>query len=315
MRIIAFTHNNSRILRPLLESEHELVAIVESAPKTKNLVLKYFRIFVYTIYGLLKSEPVIVRTFAWRHKIPYKMMSMEQGPDLEAWITQFKPDLIVVGSVYGLVKPHIINIPKIGMISIHPAYLPEYRGANTYFWIYYDYVLNSGVTIHWVNPLEDKGDMILRKRFDFPRGLPVQDFQSKMYALAIKLLMQSIDLIDRDECPRIPQPEDSPTCRARKVRTSEFKSLIPWNDWPTERVWHFLRGTKKYLPNLFQYHPLPERCLDITVLDYKKIDAPAEKPGKILKEDGQWRCYCRDGYIVLRIKFGIQYFLRSYLSY
>ncbi|WP_394339091.1 formyltransferase family protein [Methanosarcina sp. UBA289] len=78
-------------------------------------------------------------------KNPYYYLRKGENENLEKWMKNLQPDLIVY-SMSHLLKENIFSIPKFGTINIHYSHLPEYRGPAPLFWEYYDYVLNPGVT-------------------------------------------------------------------------------------------------------------------------------------------------------------------------
>ncbi len=75
---------------------------------------------------------------------------MNNGSDknLENWVKDKKPDVIVVYSMSQLLKEYIFSILKYGTIDLHPALLPSYRGPNPHFWMYHDGIKEGGVTVH-----------------------------------------------------------------------------------------------------------------------------------------------------------------------
>lgn len=87
--------------------------------------------------------------------------------ELESWVKSLSPDLIVVYSMSQLLKENIYSIPRFGTINLHPSYLPEYRGPNPIFWMYYNMEKQGGVTVHYIDQGEDTGNIILQKRYVF----------------------------------------------------------------------------------------------------------------------------------------------------
>jgi L-ectoine synthase len=72
------------------------------------------------------------------------------------------PDLIVLGDTR-IIKKSIIIIPNMGIINVHPGYLPDVRGNNPYLWaIIHD--LYQGVTVHFIDENIDTGPMIMRQK-------------------------------------------------------------------------------------------------------------------------------------------------------
>jgi len=110
MNILLITHNNSRVLKPLLESQHKIIGIAEGAPnKNVNFIKNLLQKMIFNLYGYLTKSPIILHTYAQKLKIPYYYMSKKQDSEFESWVQQLKPDLIVVCSMPFLLKKKIID--------------------------------------------------------------------------------------------------------------------------------------------------------------------------------------------------------------
>lgn len=73
------------------------------------------------------------------------------------------PDLVVIGTS-SILRPHVIAIPR-GVLNAHPGLLPAYRGVDVIPWAIHngDPV---GITIHFVDPGVDTGDIVVRQTID-----------------------------------------------------------------------------------------------------------------------------------------------------
>jgi phosphoribosylglycinamide formyltransferase-1 len=71
-------------------------------------------------------------------------------------------DFIVLAGFLMLVPPFLVKIYDQRMINIHPALLPKYGGKGMYGLGVHQAVISSGdpesgITIHYVNEMYDKG--------------------------------------------------------------------------------------------------------------------------------------------------------------
>ncbi|MFO7889758.1 MAG: formyltransferase family protein [bacterium] len=64
-----------------------------------------------------------------------------------------------------LIPKDVLNIPKIGFLNLHPAYLPYNRGWHTPSWAILDKT-PIGATLHFMDEEIDCGDIILQKRLE-----------------------------------------------------------------------------------------------------------------------------------------------------
>jgi len=77
---------------------------------------------------------------------------------------EFTPDLAISFGT-GLLKEEIFIIPKYGTINIHRGLASEYRGLDSEFWAIYNHKLEDiGVTLHYVDPSLDTGDILAEQR-------------------------------------------------------------------------------------------------------------------------------------------------------
>ncbi len=87
-------------------------------------------------------------------------------------------DLIVLAGFLWLVPESLINKYENKMINIHPALLPKYGGKGMYGMKVHQAVLEakekeSGISIHYVNPVYDEGKIIFQAKCDvYPADTP-----------------------------------------------------------------------------------------------------------------------------------------------
>lgn len=300
-RVILITQGVSRIVSPLLQSKNQIVGIIESAPresyKSKGLLWAALR----CCYQLLNKKNHSLKSLAYSMQIPYYFMNEGNSEHLENWVNGLKPDLIVVYSMSQLLKENIIRIPKYGVINLHPSWLPMYRGPFPDFWMYYYTDLNPGVTVHYIDIGEDTGDIIGQVKYQLKLGTKSpQMLDLSIGQIGSELLIGIIDQIKNDTAPRIPQPKQSPTIRARKIKKEEHRDIIDWNHWNIERIWHLLRGTEQWLDAIDPPKGLywGQRW---EIMGYEKCKTANEEVGTLNKRKSY--VICRDGIIHLSKKF------------
>ena len=79
-------------------------------------------------------------------------------------LRRIKPDLIVSVLFSHILKEEIIKLPKKGVINIHPAHLPDYKGISPVFWSLVNGEKHSGVSVHFIDKGIDTGGIIARKK-------------------------------------------------------------------------------------------------------------------------------------------------------
>lgn len=109
-------------------------------------------------------------------------------------LEELKPDLIICAFWAYILKEDVIKIPPLGVINLHPGYLPFCKGKNPNVWPIIE-GCPGGVTIHYIDKSIDTGDIIARKE------IPVSatDTAGTYYK---KTLLEIVDLF-RDVWPSI----------------------------------------------------------------------------------------------------------------
>jgi methionyl-tRNA formyltransferase len=288
MKIILITQSVNAVLHALTNSNFELIGLAENAPRVARKKPKAGT--VSWIKSKLKSAlgkvPVDLKGYCSKKQIPYLYFGAKDHEIIKAWVTEKNPDLIVVFGMSMLLKKEVFNIPKYGAINLHPAYLPDFRGPNAFFWHYYAFEINPGVTVHYIDEGEDTGDIILQERITISLGIKRNELYAKLNdELGVRLLIEAINMIENNSVVRIPQPKDSPTPRARNFDSKEYASLIDWKNWSTVQIWHLLRSTNNVKPffpeNTFFIDKKIKVCGEI--ID-KRINMA---PGTIFSEHGR----------------------------
>lgn len=306
LKIIIITQGISRIIEPLLKSNHQIIGVLDNLPRdnstnvNNSIIIKLTR---YIIKVLRKT--ITLESECSKRNIPYRKMINSNDNGLETWIRNLNPDLIVVYSMSSLLTRNIFSIPKFGTINLHPSYLPDYRGPNPCFWQYYDLELNPGVTVHYINDGEDDGDIIYQSRVNIQLGVKSsQRLDLLINQVGVNLLLNALNNIENCNAPRIPQQLYSKTKRARNVKKTEHLNIIKWNEWSGEKIWHILRGTEDWL-NAFSQ---PDGIYSGTrwiIEDFISGKPKNVIPGNIYKSNKNFMLATKDGYIRIRRKINL----------
>ncbi len=137
--------------------------------------LLFFQRIVQGIgYGLSMAIPGAHRGLmpAWKiareRNIPVFRCGDVNNPASVEFVRQCEPDLLVSAYFSQILKAEMIKAPRLGVLNIHPGWLPAYRGAMTYFWVLHDGVDRGGVTVHSIDEGIDTGQVLARRSFPVP---------------------------------------------------------------------------------------------------------------------------------------------------
>lgn len=150
----------SMLVNAVLNSEHELVAVIQDARRYRGL-----KRYVSIILGAAFYPQREVAGRALRRRVPLvyidKMTAEELAP-----LRTIRPDLILVGGFAIILKKPMIELPAIGCVNCHSSLLPKHRGPNPFTAVLLANEKETGVTYHVVAESIDTGDIL--KQYAFP---------------------------------------------------------------------------------------------------------------------------------------------------
>lgn len=159
-----------------------------------------------------------------KNSIPLYRVDGYNGELAEQALHDTSTDVLLL---YGskIIKPNILAIPKVGTLNAHSSLLPKYRGSASEFWM-----LNNnepqyaGITVHWVDPGLDTGDIFLQQPIQAPSGITPQKLRAMGRPIAAKLLAEAVLSIERGEIKRIKQDESQAT-KFKRPTTEELEQF------------------------------------------------------------------------------------------
>ena len=139
----------------------------------------------------------------------------------------------------------VIQTPRLGVLNVHPGWLPAYKGAMAYLWVLKNGGERAGVTVHWIDEGVDTGAILARRAFTVAPGMTQQNVLVTTATVGADLLSEvgnklvsgeNIDDIcpdDREEDMYYPMPGeaafDAYFRRRRFFRIRDtFASILNW---------------------------------------------------------------------------------------
>lgn len=121
-------------------------------------------------------------------------------------LERLKPDLILLWGT-AIIRKKILDIPRIGTLNSHYAILPKIRGMNATEWS----ILmgeETGITIHFVSPGVDLGDILYINRFEIEKGDSLESIRLKCQKATSSAFVKVVQDIKEDKLIPIKQRED-----------------------------------------------------------------------------------------------------------
>ena len=120
-------------------------------------------------------------------------------------IRSLEPDVVLSAFAPQIFGSELIGIPGKACINIHPSLLPKYGGISPIFWCLVKGEEVTGVTIHHISEQIDEGDIFLQKRVGIEPADTVRSLYTRVCRIGADLLLDALDLIERDEITRTRQ--------------------------------------------------------------------------------------------------------------
>lgn len=145
-----------------------------------------------------------------KYEIPlYEGLSFRDKVTVEM-IKNLLPDVIVVSTFNQIIPQSVIDIPKFGIINVHPSLLPKYRGATPTVWALLNGEKETGITTHFIeNEQIDCGRIILQTKLKIESNDTDGSIRPKLAKLSEKALINSMHLILRENKEIFPKQNES----------------------------------------------------------------------------------------------------------
>lgn len=185
---------------------------------------------------LMGRGPVFrrLRTIARRHGLPFHRTEDVMSADTMDFIRAQRPDLVVT-LFHQIVRQGLIDVPRLGVVNIHPGLIPDFRGIQPYFWELSEGCGRAGATMHFIEDESvDSGGILAQTSFDVPPGISVQRNYYLTCQAAGRLLPRVIAALEDGTLTATPQDgeagaywrwPDSPAFTRLRARGH---SLVSW---------------------------------------------------------------------------------------
>lgn len=177
-------------------------------------VLKTLRIFgpaFFITYGARYARAWLrgrdVKTVLHEHGVPLLTIDGSvNAPESLRRIAGFRPDLIVSIAGNQIFKRALIDLPAKGVLNLHTALLPKYRGLMPTFWVLKNDESETGVSVFFVDEGIDAGPIVVQKRIPID-GMSQEQLISITKRLGMDAIIEAVDRIERDDYVLMPNAD------------------------------------------------------------------------------------------------------------
>lgn len=135
--------------------------------------------------------------------IPFKVFSAKELRESDRVLNALKEysiDFIVLAGFLLRIPSNLIDAFPNRIINIHPALLPKFGGKGMYGDFVHQAVKDAneketGITIHYVNPFYDEGQVIFQKKIELTNSDTPQSIAEKVHGLEYEYFPKIIEQV------------------------------------------------------------------------------------------------------------------------
>jgi len=153
------------------------------------------------------------------------------NPSSNGVLNELKNDELdyIIGIHYPyIISKEILDIPSIGFLNLHPAYLPYNRGWHTPSWAILEETV-AGASLHFMSKQLDMGDIIHQKRVDISISDTANSLYKKIKKLELEVFVEVFEDIINKSFKRFSQRINDGTSHKRRELFDKNVSRIDFN--------------------------------------------------------------------------------------
>lgn len=211
-------------LRALGEEGHDVVAVVTQPDRPAGRGRS------------LSVSPV--KAVAEEEGIPLLQPERARGEAFLAEVRAFAPDISVVVAYGQILKPEVLEAPRLGSINIHASLLPELRGAAPIHWAIIRGYETTGVTIMRMEAGLDSGPVLFKVAEPIGPEETSSELTTRLSELGAEALIDTLAIIEAGAVEEATQDHSRATYAPKIERET---ARLDWR-LPSREVTRWIRG-------------------------------------------------------------------------
>jgi methionyl-tRNA formyltransferase len=172
----------------------------------------------------LKASPV--KKIAEQYHIPVYQPETLKATEIQEQIRAMNPDIIIDVAFGLMVSKAIIDLPKYGIINVHPSLLPRWRGASPIQAPILSGDKETGVTIMKMDEGLDTGPILLQEKCEIGEKESADRLHDRLAKIGSRLLIEALENIDRLK-PMAQNDAESTYAKKIKKEDAEIDWALP----------------------------------------------------------------------------------------
>tara|TARA_B100001758_G_scaffold146730_2_gene126458 strand:- start:3444 stop:4358 length:915 start_codon:yes stop_codon:yes gene_type:complete len=250
-------------LKAIIQSEHELIAVVSNPPKR----IGRGRSLSHTPVGKFSQD----------NKIPLIESQDLRSNELKNELHLLRPDVFIVVA-FKILPNSIIDIPKYGSLNLHASLLPKYRGAGPIQWALMNGDKKTGVTIFQIKPKVDTGDILLQKEVDILNDDNMLSLGNRLCEYGAHMMIEVLNNIEAEGKVNGIRQDPKLATPAPKIRKNMTE--IDWK-WTSRKIHNWVRGLTPFPGMSTNYKGKRLRVFDTSIQPGVNLS-----PGTIIEAEG-----------------------------
>jgi methionyl-tRNA formyltransferase len=211
-------------LKSLLESKHEVVAVVTTPDKERGRGQK------------ISFTPV--KEFALKNNLPVlQPEKLKNNSQFVEELKKFDADLYVVVA-FRILPVEVFSVPPKGSFNLHASLLPKYRGAAPIQWALINGETETGLTTFKLAEKVDTGNIYLKEKIEIKPDDNFESLHDRLSEIGSKVVLQTVEMINSGNY-ELKNQDDSLATPAPKITKEICK--IDWNK-PAREIHNLIRG-------------------------------------------------------------------------
>ena len=240
-----------------------------------------------------KMTASAVKQFAQSANLPVFQPGTLKDPQAVSFLSDLKPDLIVVAAFGQILRRNVLDMPRKGCLNVHASLLPRWRGASPVTAAILSGDAETGITLMQMDPGLDTGPIISQRALPITAQHTGQSLTAELALLGADLLIETLPgWLDGKITP---QPQDD-TLATLAPRIKKEQGRLDWQQSAVQ----IERQVRAFFPwpgAFTHWQGKPLKVLSVSVAADWTGNLP---PGRVFKLGKEIAVAAAQGAIVLR---------------
>ena len=110
-------------------------------------------------------------------------------------LESYDADILLSITGNQIFKRPLIDLPRLGILNLHTALLPKYRGLMPTFWVLKNREKETGVSVFWVDEGIDSGPIVVQKRVALSPSISQRALVKTTKILGMEAIVEALNKI------------------------------------------------------------------------------------------------------------------------